>query len=159
MSRRSTRQKAAATRNRRSSIAIWPHRERGSGKYSLRPRGLHSVSEMNSPARRALPFVSFGGIANASSLGKFYAMLANGGEIDGRRFFTAETIHSMTTTLVSGMDRVFQIPTAFSAGFMKDPPETERRSSVRHCLPSDTPAPAAATLLPILRIIFRLPTS
>ena len=27
----------------------------------------------------------------------------------------------MTTTLADGMDRVFQIPTAFSAGFMKDP--------------------------------------
>ncbi len=96
-------------------------------KVFTSPGGLHSVSEMNSPARRALPFVSFGGIANASSLGKFYAMLANGGELDGRRFFSAETIYWMTTTLASGMDRVFQIPTAFSAGFMKDPPETERR--------------------------------
>ena len=26
----------------------------------------------------------------------------------------------MTTTLTDGMDRVFQIPTAFSAGFMKE---------------------------------------
>ena len=33
----------------------------------------------------------------------------------------------MTTTLASGLDRVFQIPTAFSAGFMKDPPEATRR--------------------------------
>ena len=32
----------------------------------------------------------------------------------------------MTTTLTSGMDRVFQIPTAFSAGFMKDSPESRR---------------------------------
>jgi CubicO group peptidase (beta-lactamase class C family) len=28
----------------------------------------------------------------------------------------------MTTTTASAIDRVFQIPTAFSAGFMKDPP-------------------------------------
>ena len=33
----------------------------------------------------------------------------------------------MTTTLTAGVDRVFQIPTAFSAGFMKDPPEASRR--------------------------------
>ena len=82
---------------------------------------------MNSAAMRALPFVSFGGIANASSLAKFYAMLANGGRLDGRQFFTQTTIDWMTTTLASGMDRVFQIPTAFSAGFMKDSPETSRR--------------------------------
>jgi CubicO group peptidase (beta-lactamase class C family) len=82
---------------------------------------------MNSKENRALPFVSFGGIGNATSLAKFYAMLANGGELDGHRFFTPETIAQMTTTLASGLDRVFQIPTAFSAGFMKDPPGTARQ--------------------------------
>jgi CubicO group peptidase (beta-lactamase class C family) len=29
-------------------------------------------------------------------------------------------MHWMTTALADGMDRVFQIPTAFSAGFMKE---------------------------------------
>ena len=53
-------------------------------------------------------------------------MLANGGELEGRCFFNAKTITWMTTTLVSGMDRIFQIPTAFSAGFMKDAPEAPR---------------------------------
>ena len=76
---------------------------------------------MNDPANRAHSLVSLGGIGSASSLGKFYAMLANGGELDGRRFFSARTIALMTTTLASGPDRVFLIPTAFSAGFMKDP--------------------------------------
>jgi CubicO group peptidase (beta-lactamase class C family) len=33
----------------------------------------------------------------------------------------------MTTTLASGEDRVFQIPTAFSAGFMKDPADAPGR--------------------------------
>ena len=33
----------------------------------------------------------------------------------------------MTTTLVDGPDRVFQIPTAFSAGFMKDSQNAARR--------------------------------
>lgn len=88
------------------------------------PVGLHSVSGMNSGEIRSLSFVSFGGIGSASSLAKFYAMLANNGELGGQRFFSSETIRWMTTTLTSGRDRIFQIPTAFSAGFMKDPAET-----------------------------------
>jgi CubicO group peptidase (beta-lactamase class C family) len=85
------------------------------------PHGLNAVSAMNNRENRALPIVSFGGIGSATSLAKFYAMLANGGELDGHRFFTEKTIAQMTTTLSTGVDRVFQIPTAFSAGFMKDP--------------------------------------
>ena len=91
------------------------------------PRGLHSVSGMNAPKIRAESIVSFGGIGSAHALAKFYAMLANGGEADGQKFFRAETIAQMTTTLSDGIDRVFQIPTAFSAGFMKNSREGERR--------------------------------
>jgi CubicO group peptidase (beta-lactamase class C family) len=91
------------------------------------PYGLQSISGMNTPAIRAQSIVSFGGIGNASALAKFYSMLANGGTLDGRTFFSSETITWMTTTLVDGADKVFQIPTAFSAGFMKDPCASTRR--------------------------------
>jgi CubicO group peptidase (beta-lactamase class C family) len=91
------------------------------------PYGLNSVSGMNTPAIRAQPIVSFGGIGSASALAKFYSMLANGGQLDGQAFFSEETIAWMTTTLSDGMDRVFQIPTAFSSGFMKDPRNAVRR--------------------------------
>ena len=91
------------------------------------PGGLHSVSGMNAPSVRSMSMVSFGGIGGASSLAKFYAMLANGGELDGRRFFAESTLASMATSLAAGVDRVFQIPTAFSAGFMKDSPSAQRR--------------------------------
>jgi len=84
------------------------------------PHGLHAISAMNDPAIRAEPIVSFGGIGSANSLAKFYAMLANGGELDDRTFFSEKTMRWMTTTLTDGIDRVFQMPTAFSAGFMKD---------------------------------------
>jgi CubicO group peptidase (beta-lactamase class C family) len=84
------------------------------------PYGLQSVSGMNTPAVRAQSIVSFGGIGSASALAKFYSMLVNGGKLDGQTFFSEQTIEWMTTTLTDGMDRVFQIPTAFSAGFMKD---------------------------------------
>ena len=91
------------------------------------PHGLHSIAAMNTKENRALEIVSFSGIGNASSLAKFYGMLANGGELEGRRYFARETIAQMTTTLASGLDRILQIPTAFSAGFMKDPPEVPQR--------------------------------
>jgi len=91
------------------------------------PYGLQSVSGMNTPAVRAQPIVSFGGIGSASALAKFYSMLANGGKLGEQIFFSEETILLMTTTLSNGMDRVFQIPTAFSAGFMKDPRNAARR--------------------------------
>src|SRR6058998_2105132 len=91
------------------------------------PYGLQSVSGMNTPAVRAQPIVSFGGIGSASALAKFYSILANGGKLGEQIFFSEETILLMTTTLSNGMDRVFQIPTAFSAGFMKDPRNAARR--------------------------------
>jgi len=83
------------------------------------PRGLQAVSAMNKPEIRALAIASFSGIGSANSLAKFYALLANDGELEGLRFFSAKTLSWMTTTLSDGVDRVFQIPTAFSAGFMK----------------------------------------
>jgi CubicO group peptidase (beta-lactamase class C family) len=91
------------------------------------PYGLHVISKMNEPTIRAHPIVSFGGIGSASALAKFYSMLANGGKFDGQTFFSEKTIAWMTTTLADGMDRVFQIPTAFSAGFMKDSRNAARR--------------------------------
>ncbi|MGI8430990.1 MAG: serine hydrolase domain-containing protein [Chthoniobacterales bacterium] len=91
------------------------------------PRGLQSISAMNAPENRALSLASLGGIGSARALAKFYALLAEGGALDGRRFFSASTIAQMTTTLTAGLDRVFGIPTAFSAGFMKDAPGGGRR--------------------------------
>jgi CubicO group peptidase (beta-lactamase class C family) len=87
------------------------------------PRGLNAVSEMNKPEIRAHSIVSFGGIGSARSLAKFYAMLASGDQT----FFSAKTRDWMTGTLSDGIDRVFQIPTTFSAGFMKDSAGAARR--------------------------------
>jgi CubicO group peptidase (beta-lactamase class C family) len=92
------------------------------------PYGLQSVSGMNTRAVRAQPIVSFGGIGSASALAKFYSMLANGGKLGEQTFFSEEAMTWMTTTWADGMDCVFQIPTAFSAGFMKDPRNAVRRT-------------------------------
>src|SRR5205085_4542503 len=104
-------------------------------KVFTSPSGLNAVSEMNKPDIRARPIVSLGGIGSASSLAKFYAMLANRGRIDDRQFFSEKTITWMTTTLSDGTDRVFQIPTAFSAGFMKDSEKSARKRFGRSTQP------------------------
>ena len=91
------------------------------------PYGLNVISKMNDPDVRAQPNVSFGGIGSASALAKFYSMLAIGGRFNGQTFFSQETLARMTTTLSDGVDRVFQIPTAFSAGFMKDSRNAARK--------------------------------
>ena len=85
------------------------------------PRGLHSVASMNTAEGRRTTIPSFSGVGSAQALGKFYALLANGGELDGSRFFPLEALRWMTTTLVSGTDRTLCLDTAFSAGFMQDP--------------------------------------
>jgi CubicO group peptidase (beta-lactamase class C family) len=47
--------------------------------------------------------------------------------MEGQQFFSGKAIDWMTRTLTDGVDRVFQIPTAFSAGFMKDSQQSIRR--------------------------------
>ena len=93
-------------------------------KVFTSPSGLNAVSEMNKPENRMRSFTSFGGIGTANSLAKFYAILARGGS----PFFSEKTIRWMTTPLTDGIDGVFQIPTAFSAGFMKDSKAAPRKT-------------------------------
>ncbi len=90
------------------------------------PRGLAAVSAMNQPENRARSIASLGAVGNAVSLAKFYMMLASGGVWESHRFFYPDSISWMTKTLAAGPDKVFEIPTAFSAGFMKDAPESPR---------------------------------
>jgi CubicO group peptidase (beta-lactamase class C family) len=90
------------------------------------PFGLQAVSAMNKADIRAQPIASFNGIGSATSLAKFYAMLAKGGRMGDHLFFSEKAIGWMTRVLTDGIDRVFQVPTAFSAGFMKDSKEAIR---------------------------------
>jgi CubicO group peptidase (beta-lactamase class C family) len=85
------------------------------------PRGLFSISSMNTAAARITPFPAFGGVGSASALAKFYCMMASGGEIDGARIMPAEAAAAMTRPLTNGFDRVLQMDTAFSTGVMMDP--------------------------------------
>jgi CubicO group peptidase (beta-lactamase class C family) len=65
---------------------------------------------MNRPETRMMSLPGFGGIATARGLAKFYDALLRAPFLDW-----------MTGRLTSGHDRVLQVETAFSAGFMLDP--------------------------------------
>ena len=85
------------------------------------PGGLLAVSAMNTPAARSASLPSMGGIGSASSLAKFYAMLALGGVWRGRRLLGEKPVAWMTARLSQGFDPVLRLDTSFSAGFMMDP--------------------------------------
>jgi CubicO group peptidase (beta-lactamase class C family) len=91
------------------------------------PRGLHSVASLNTPDARSRSFPAFGGVGTARALAKFYAMLAQDGALSGQTVLAPPTIDAMSTTLADGADRVLLMPTAFSAGFMKDPLDADGR--------------------------------
>ena len=85
------------------------------------PAGLASVASMNSLEARHLSLPAVGGIGTAHALGKWYAMLAQGGKWDGRRYFSESTLKEMSLISSQGDDAVTLEHTAFSCGFMLDP--------------------------------------
>jgi CubicO group peptidase (beta-lactamase class C family) len=85
------------------------------------PKGLHSAGAMNTPEARQGEYAGFGGIGTASAIAKFYAMLACEGTWSGRSYFKPETLLPLQRSRVQGADRVLQMDTAFSWGFMRDP--------------------------------------
>jgi len=85
------------------------------------PGGLASVSSMNSPAARSASLPGMGGIGTASSLAKFYAILAEGGRWNGKSHWGDSAMGWMSNRLTQGPDKVLLTDTAFSAGFLMDP--------------------------------------
>ncbi|MFZ2049434.1 MAG: serine hydrolase domain-containing protein [Solirubrobacteraceae bacterium] len=71
----------------------------------------------NEPALHAAEIPSSNGIGTASSIARMYGTLARGGEIDGVRLLSAETIARLSTPAVSGHDPFTGAATAFSHGF------------------------------------------
>lgn len=85
------------------------------------PRGLHAVSDLNRPENWRLALPAMSGIGTASSLAKFYSILAAGGVWESEQVLPAEIRSWAQHRRVSGKDRVLLMDTSFSAGFMMDP--------------------------------------
>jgi len=91
------------------------------------PGGLLAVSAMNSPAARSASLPSMGGIGSASSLARFYSILASGGACGGKPVFGRKAMSWMSTRRSQGFDKILRLETSFSAGFMMDPLDASGR--------------------------------
>lgn len=60
-----------------------------------------------------------GGIGSADGIARLYGLLANGGELDGARLLSPETISNHTVEQIRGHDRVLLTPGAFALGFAR----------------------------------------
>jgi len=80
------------------------------------PAGLTVPSVMNRREIRTHVLPSFGGIGTAESLATFYYRT-----FCEPTFFSPERVAAISETAASGIDAILRIPTAFAAGFMKDP--------------------------------------
>ncbi|MFN0130149.1 MAG: serine hydrolase domain-containing protein [Verrucomicrobiales bacterium] len=79
--------------------------------------GLTATSDMNRPEARRLGHPAFGGVASAIGLARFYHALVTG---EGG-IFSPAIRRAAESTLTDGDDTVLCLPTAFAAGFQKDP--------------------------------------
>ena len=100
------------------------------------PVGLGAVSDLNKPEAWAAGYASMGGVGSASALGKFYSMLASGGQ----SLAPPEVIALLRTPLSQDNDAVLCLDAAFSAGMMMDPVNPETGDKLRALLGPSTQA-------------------
>ena len=88
---------------------------------------------VNSREAHAAEIGSANGISNARGLAGMYAPLANGGEINGKRLVSRDTLQRMALcSVATHEDATLRIPTRFSLGFMKAM-DNRRLENSAHC--------------------------
>ncbi|SKA77274.1 CubicO group peptidase, beta-lactamase class C family [Prosthecobacter debontii] len=106
------------------------------------PLGVNAVSEYNQSSFWSHGYASMGGVGSARGLGKFYAMLAQGGTWNGVRYVSESILRQFSHTLSQEDDSVLITPIAFAAGVMQDPldpdPRTDGGKMRQHYGPSLT---------------------
>ncbi|MEM7386568.1 MAG: serine hydrolase domain-containing protein [Verrucomicrobiota bacterium] len=94
------------------------------------PAGLAAATSMNQPEARRFGYPGMGGLATASGLARFYALLASG------KILKPETLREVRDFRQQGPDRTLRLETAFSLGFMIDPVDGQGRKRRRHFGPN-----------------------
>jgi CubicO group peptidase (beta-lactamase class C family) len=75
-------------------------------------------SATNDPTYRAAGNPAAGAFVTPRSLARIYAMLLNGGQLDGTRILSEEVVREQTTIRDEGVDRLFQVYLRVSLGFL-----------------------------------------
>ncbi len=83
---------------------------------ALAPPGMEEV-EFNGEAFRASSIPAANGMFTARSLARLYACLAGGGELDGTRLLSAETVRQAATEQNRGMGKVIPISMRWRLGY------------------------------------------
>ena len=83
---------------------------------ALSPRGM-ALLDMNSPEFRAASVPAANGLFTARSLARLYACLAGGGELDGVRLVSGETVGLMGDVQNRGAGKVIPIPMNWRMGY------------------------------------------
>jgi len=78
--------------------------------------GMWSVVQGNTPLLDG-EIPSANGIATARALARMYGAIANGGEIDGRRYLSAQRVAALTGRISMRPDRNLIVPMAFHLGY------------------------------------------
>ena len=85
------------------------------------PSGMRALSDINQLEYLQAGLPALGGVGTAAALAKFYQILAQEGVLDGVKVLPKPVIDAASSLQVSGQDHSFMMPTAFTAGFMRDP--------------------------------------
>ncbi|MDB4994407.1 MAG: EstA family serine hydrolase, partial [Myxococcaceae bacterium] len=92
-------------------------------KAFTNPIAMVMPGTVGSRAFRAAELPSVNGHATARSIARLYGVLACGGEQDGVRVLSGESIDRARTESSSGLDAVLGVSTRFGLGFMLSQPE------------------------------------
>ena len=79
---------------------------------------------VNNPSFKLNTCGSSHGFGTARSLAKFYAILANDGELEGRRLLSKATIERLIEPMSQGHDLVLLFNNTFTRGFSEIPSVT-----------------------------------
>jgi CubicO group peptidase (beta-lactamase class C family) len=88
------------------------------------PPGMLDVEVVNSPAYRAAEVPAVNGHGTARAIARFYGGLAAGGELDGVRLLSAESVDAAFRPQASGRDALLEDEAVWSLGFRVDDGES-----------------------------------
>lgn len=85
-------------------------------RKALFPHGMRDF-DLNGPDFRSASNPSAGGVFTARSLARVYAVLSEGGTLDGHHYVSPHTLATMATRQSSGPDAVLRLPMQWRLGY------------------------------------------